>query len=87
VSYFVAFCYGLFYLYLLSLIAYVKVVAATTGPTDLDAVVSDKGDGTFAISYTPTIVGEYSIEVSLHNTLFYYQFTWLTSFSFLFLII
>ena len=40
-----------------------KVVPTMSGPTEITPTVLDKTDGSFVISYTPTIIGEYSVEV------------------------
>jgi len=37
------------------------------GPSSVQVMVGDQGDGTYEISYTPTIVGDYNLSLSVDN--------------------
>jgi len=37
------------------------------GPSSVQVLVGDQGDGTYEISYTPTIVGDYALSLSVDN--------------------
>jgi len=38
------------------------------GPHNVPVLVNDQGDGTYAVNYTPTHIGDYSLSVSVDNT-------------------
>jgi filamin len=44
-----------------------KVAVALSGADNLDAEVKDNGDGTYSASYTPTVAGDYTIDVKVND--------------------
>ncbi|KAL6061848.1 Calponiny domain-containing protein [Balamuthia mandrillaris] len=38
-----------------------------TGPENVPAQVQDNGDGTYSVTYNPTVPGDYNVAVSLHD--------------------
>ena len=44
-----------------------KVAVHLSGAADIAAEVKDNGDGTYSASYTPTVAGEYTIDVKVND--------------------